>query len=65
MYLIRFRRLSRPPIMRDGVTLTYWEIARSEAELFAKLDGEMDEIGYASETLVRAPVALLAPITRN
>ena len=42
--IIRFRRLHRAPVVVDGITITYWEIARSEAELFTKLNGDMAEI---------------------
>lgn len=44
MRIIRFRRLSRPDAMVDGITVQRWEIAFSEAILHAKLDGEMAEV---------------------
>lgn len=44
MKIIRFRRLSREPEIVDGIEIERWEIAFSEAELWAKLDGEMAEI---------------------
>lgn len=42
--LIRFRRLSRPVTEIDGYLVETWEIAFSEADLHAKLDGQLAEV---------------------
>lgn len=43
--LIHFRRLNRPvEVTNTGRVIETWEIAFSEAHLFAKLDGEMAEV---------------------
>lgn len=44
MSLIRFRRLSRPSLRRNGVEIEVWEIAFDEQDLMEKLNGEMAEV---------------------
>jgi hypothetical protein len=44
MRIIRFRRLSRPPQIVQGIKIWHWEIALSEEDLFEKLGGEMAEV---------------------
>lgn len=43
-HLIRFRRLNRPTEVIDGVSVQTWEVAFSQRDLNAKLNGEVAEI---------------------
>lgn len=44
MKLIKFRRLHRSSVVRNGVLIEVWEIAFNEKHLYAKLNGDMTEI---------------------
>lgn len=44
MKLIRFRRLSSPVNIVNGVIIEHWETALSQEDLWCKLNGEMAEI---------------------
>ena len=44
MKVIKFRRLSSKPIIKNGIEINHWEIAFNEKELMEKLDGDMAEI---------------------
>lgn len=49
MALIRFRRLNRQEEIIGDVRVQRWEVALSEAHLWAKLDGEMAEIDMPAQ----------------
>jgi hypothetical protein len=50
--LIRFRRLSQPPVIVGGVSVATWEIAFDESHLNAKLNGEMAEVIMPAKSLL-------------